>query len=215
MKEHMHLFPFLRGSTVENMAQLKSTFKSIVLADDHSVIKKTRRSLPVQETYQKLDVLQAEWQIFCAYLTPYLVPTDMIVGQQKSRKASLYTFQPKVTGMKFSDAAEEIRHRHANPILITDFLERAIQMFRETGLLPDIYTDIFRTKPAVRWFTETLYPFATDNIIVVTENDLLKPLLIDTMVSQKGKMPILGGIQNIPTVDAMQRLKIELEQYRK
>ncbi len=135
-----------------------------------------------------------DYKLLKQYLGDYVVPTDFIIGEQESRP-SVFMIQPDTHGLPISDL---VREQLRTPYII-DFFKRSLQLYNETGHMPDIYG-----RPhVIRWYT---HPQTSPNVIVSEKDSLPFPNLIDVLFTRNSVKPLIGGPHNRLLAEGTKRL---------
>lgn len=156
------------------------------LVGEDTVIKIIKTSKPYGGINDLIKVLTTQYALLKEYMSPYVLDTNFAIGSTTEKDAAVVIFQEKVSGISFETAIRGGIEEGKDMKFIKDFLKKSLNMYRETGFIPDMFNSMLHTYS----------PIYTKNVIVQETEEGLEPILIDTNFSRKSERGLGPVIHN-------------------
>lgn len=164
------------------------------------VLKLPKKSFPREEVLRHCIAIKEDYQKIRKYLDPYVLPTQFVVGEKgkDSTEGVVLAVQPYLQGTSLKEAISSARAKGADLKNIGEFLEKCLSLYKETGLVPDI----FGKQHLYGW-----YKFlSTPNVIIVKKEDgSLYPYLVDFAFARVTTDQHFGPMANRLLVEGVKR----------
>lgn len=109
-------------------------FNSDVFRVGTEIVKISKNSMSNTKAEELVGIMMGEHAALEDIIGEHMPPTDFIVAETEGRSAHAVTLQPFVEGISIKELLEAGHPTEA----LEDFLEKCKEVFRETGLMPDI-----------------------------------------------------------------------------